>query len=85
MSPWRNVEELAPAELELVVDENERVMKTSIAKGRRPRSIYRANRSGGCPRCGGRIRSRGQGDDNRTAYWCPAARPDDEKTALTQA
>ena len=25
----------------------------------------------GCPRCGGRISLRGQGDDNRTAYWCP--------------
>ncbi len=24
-----------------------------------------------CPRCGGRIRSWGQGDDNRMTYWCP--------------
>jgi endonuclease-8 len=24
-----------------------------------------------CPRCGERIRARGQGDDNRTTYWCP--------------
>ena len=24
-----------------------------------------------CPRCGERILSRGQGDDNRIAYWCP--------------
>jgi endonuclease VIII len=24
-----------------------------------------------CPRCRTRIRSRGQGDDNRTTYWCP--------------
>ena len=34
------------------------------------RRIYgRAGRP--CPRCGERIRSRGQGDDNRTTYWCP--------------
>ena len=34
-------------------------------------SVYR--RAGrGCPRCGGEIRSRGLGDENRTAYWCPA-------------
>ena len=72
VSPWRMVEELDPDELELVVAENERVMRTSIAKGRRPRAIYRANSTGGCPRCGTRIESRGQGDDNRTAYWCPA-------------
>ena len=24
-----------------------------------------------CRRCGTRIRARGQGDDNRTTYWCP--------------
>jgi len=71
VSPWRKVEDLGADELELVVAENERVMRTSMAKGRRPRSIYRANRTGGCPRCGSRIASRGQGDDNRTAYWCP--------------
>lgn len=29
----------------------------------------RANRP--CRRCGTAIRSRGQGDDNRTSYWCP--------------
>ena len=23
-----------------------------------------------CPRCGAKIRARGQGDDNRTTYWC---------------
>ena len=24
-----------------------------------------------CPRCATKIRARGQGDDNRTTYWCP--------------
>jgi len=71
MSPWRRVEELSRAELERLVRENERVMQISMAKGRRPRAIYRANRRG-CPACGGRISARGQGDANRTAYWCPA-------------
>ena len=43
--------------------------------GRRPpRAVYR--RAGrGCPRCGEPIRSRGLGDANRTAYWCPACQP----------
>ena len=72
VSPWRKVEDLEASELELVVAENERVMRVSVAKGRRPRSIYRANPGGRCPRCGGPISSRGQGDDNRTAYWCAA-------------
>ncbi len=69
VSPWRKVDQLTADELELVVAENERVMKISIAKGRRPHSIYRATRRG-CPRCGAAVQSRGQGDDNRIAYWC---------------
>ncbi len=68
VDPFRKVEELSDDELELVVDENERVMRESMAKGRRPRAIYRARQ---CPSCGGPVSSRGQGDDNRTAYWCP--------------
>jgi endonuclease VIII len=70
IDPWRKVQDLAPAELAAVVEENTRVMKLSIAQGRRPHSIYRAHRRG-CPRCGGRVSVRGQGDDNRATYWCP--------------
>ena len=45
-------------------------MLASVARGaRRPRAVYR--RSGRpCPRCGTTIRSRGMGEQNRTAYWC---------------
>lgn len=70
VSPWRKVEELSVSELESVVEENQKVMLISMAKGRRPRAIYGAHRRG-CPRCGGPVRSLGQGDDNRTAHWCP--------------
>lgn len=70
-SPLRLVEDLEPELLERIVRENEKVMEISMAKGRRPRSIYRANRKG-CPACGGRIEVQGQGDANRMAYWCPA-------------
>jgi endonuclease-8 len=71
VSPWRKVVELDDRELELVVAESERVKRTTMAQGRRPRSLDRATRTGGCPHCGTQIASRGQGDDNRTAYWCP--------------
>jgi endonuclease-8 len=71
ISPWRPVSDLAPDELERVVAETERIMRESVANGRRPRAIYRATRTG-CPACGGPISARGQGDDNRTAYWCPS-------------
>ena len=44
--------------------------------GRRRRSVYRrAGRP--CPRCGEPIRSRGQGEANRIAYWCPGCQRGD--------
>ena len=39
-----------------------------------PRSIVHqvyGKRGQPCPRCGTPIRARGQGDDNRSTYWCP--------------
>ncbi len=45
--------------------------------GRGEHAVYRrAGRP--CPRCGTPIRSRGQGDDNRTAYWCPLCQRGEE-------
>jgi endonuclease-8 len=70
IDPWRRVEELEPDEAVRLVRANERVMRISLARGRRPRSIY-GNARRGCPRCGTPVRSRGQGDANRIAYWCP--------------
>jgi endonuclease-8 len=71
IDPWRRVDELDSEEAVRLVHANQRVMQVSLRKGRRPRSIYRAT-ARGCPRCGTKIRSRGQGDANRTAYWCPS-------------
>ena len=39
-----------------------------------PRAVYgRARRP--CRRCGTPVRSRAQGEDNRTTYWCPTCQP----------
>jgi endonuclease-8 len=70
VSPWRQIAELDPEEAQRVLLANQRVMRIGLERGRRPRSIYRGTRES-CPRCGGRILSRGQGDANRMAYWCP--------------
>jgi endonuclease-8 len=71
VSPWRRLGELGDAELERVLAQAARLMGASLENGREERRIYRrAGRP--CPRCGVPIRSRGQGDDNRTAYWCPS-------------
>jgi endonuclease-8 len=48
-------------------------MRDSAARGfaARPRAVHgRAGRP--CPRCGATISARGQGDDNRTTFWCSA-------------
>ena len=74
VSPWRKVDELSSAELDAVVGENAEVMRIGLETGRRPSSIYGGGRRR-CPACHGRIVSRGQGDDNRIAYWCPRCQP----------
>ena len=70
ISPWRRVAELSDEELTRIVRESERIMRVAIERGRRPASIYRANRRG-CPACGGPVSVLGQGDANRSTYWCP--------------
>jgi endonuclease-8 len=70
VSPWRTVGETYDEELQLVLDQAARLMRASVEGIRGRRAVYRrAGRP--CPRCGTPIGSRGQGDDNRIAYWCP--------------
>ena len=70
VSPWRPVGDLSPAELRAVAGSTRALMAAAAESGRQPKRIYR--RAGmPCPRCRAPIRSRGQGDDARTSYWCP--------------
>ena len=70
LSPWRHLGELDNGDLERVVAATTALMRSALESGRQPKRIYR--RAGEpCPRCGAAISSRGQGDANRTAYWCP--------------
>ena len=76
ISPWRRLADLAHEELLAVLGEAHRLMAASAAGGRPARHVYR--RVGRpCPRCGTPIVSRLQGDDARTAYWCPACQAGD--------
>jgi endonuclease-8 len=70
VDPWRRVGELSDEELREVVEDAHKLMGAAVETGRHPFTIYRRRR-GACPRCRGPISSRGQGDDNRTTYWCP--------------
>jgi endonuclease-8 len=71
LDPWRPISALEDEELRSVLEAARRLMERSVAEGRPVRAVYK--RSGRpCPSCGGTVRSRGQGDANRTTYWCPA-------------
>jgi endonuclease VIII len=69
LDPWRPIADLDDNELRSVLLAARELMLPAVAGGRRTHAVYRARRS--CPVCGGRIASRGQGDANRTTYWCP--------------
>jgi endonuclease-8 len=70
VSPWLRVGEASDEELEGVLREASRLMRAALEGRSDGRAVYRrAGRP--CRRCGEPIRSRGQGDANRTAYWCP--------------
>ena len=70
VSPWTAVRDASDASLRGAVAKARALMQESLASGRPGRRVYRrAGRP--CRRCGTIVRSRGQGDANRTAYWCP--------------
>lgn len=71
LDPWHEVGDLAGEQLRHVAQAAHDLMRVAVDEGRGDRSVYRrAGRP--CPRCGTSIRSRGQGDANRTTYWCPS-------------
>ncbi len=70
VSPWRRVGELAGDEPRELVAACRWIMETALTRGSRPKRIYGSLARRPCPRCGGRIRAHGQGDDNRVTYWC---------------
>jgi len=69
LDPWRPVGEFSDEELGRVLLAAREAMLEAVASGRHPSRVYR--RRGPCTVCGGPIASRGQGDANRTTYWCP--------------
>jgi endonuclease-8 len=72
VSPWRATGEVGDAEALRAVNAIRPLMQDSALTGMQDRHkvIYRREGTP-CPRCGTRIAARGQGDDNRTTYWCP--------------
>ena len=74
IDPWRRLAEVSDEEALAVVEAARPLMQASVERGGRGigRELEVFDRAGRpCPRCGTPIRARGQGDDNRTTYWCP--------------
>jgi len=69
LDPWRPIADLSDEDLLAVLAAARSLMRKAVATGRHTYAVYRARRP--CPSCGGRIAARGQGDANRTTYWCP--------------
>jgi endonuclease-8 len=70
VDPWRPVGEVSASEALAIIDAIRPRMLRSAADG--PRTIQpRVYRRPSCPRCGTAVSVRGQGDANRTTYWCP--------------
>jgi endonuclease-8 len=70
IDPWRRTADVSDEEALAVIAAARPRMADSARGGMQMREqhVYRASR---CPRCRGAISSRGQGDGNRTTYWCP--------------
>ncbi len=74
VSPWRPLGEVTDEELRRVLEWAGQAMRRSLDTGRTETKVT-ARAGQPCPRCRTPIRSHGQGDDNRTAYWCPSCQP----------
>ncbi|HJV09745.1 MAG TPA: DNA-formamidopyrimidine glycosylase family protein [Acidimicrobiales bacterium] len=75
-SPWAPVSAITDHQLDALMSTASRIMTAGLdgPAGRPPRWVYR--RSGeGCRRCRTTILSRAQGEQARTAYWCPTCQP----------
>jgi endonuclease VIII len=71
VDPWRPAGRVRDDEALAIVRAARERMRRSAAGAHEPRSVYAAA-GRPCPRCGGIVKARGQGDDNRRTFWCPS-------------
>ena len=77
LSPWCLLRNVTDDALEQALAWARNAMTAAVSGDRPRRSAYRrAGRP--CRRCGTPIESRGLGEANRTAYWCPSCQPQPE-------
>jgi endonuclease-8 len=70
VSPWRRLADVSEDDRRRALDAAAALMRDSVdGRVHRNRAYRLVGRP--CSRCGATIRSYGQGDANRTTYWCP--------------
>jgi endonuclease-8 len=78
LNPWTPLSAVTDEQLDALVSTAGHLMQASVASRTGApdgRSVYRrAGRP--CPRCRTPVKSRRQGEQGRTAYWCPTCQPD---------
>jgi endonuclease-8 len=75
LSPWQRLSDVAPADRLRALETAAALMRASVDAGHDLKKNVHGRAGRGCPRCGTSIRSWGQGDANRIAYWCPVCQP----------
>jgi endonuclease-8 len=78
VSPWRRLRDVPDEGRRRSLEAAAELMRDSVDtdRARRHRVYRRVGQP--CPRCRTKIRSWGQGDDNRMAYWCPGCQAGDD-------
>jgi len=71
VDPWRRIGDLDDEELRTVLTAAREQMLSAVERGDRHQFRIYKRRQSVCPSCRGPVSSRGQGDANRTTYWCP--------------
>jgi endonuclease VIII len=78
LSPWLRLHDVPEPDRRRALEAAAELMRAAVDGAHRGgHQVYR--RVGRpCPRCGTRVRSFGQGDDNRMTYWCPGCQAGDD-------
>jgi endonuclease-8 len=69
LDPWRPLGDLSDDDLRAALEVARAQMLAAVTSGGRHRFAVYKHR-GPCVRCRGPVRHRGQGDANRTTWWC---------------
>jgi endonuclease-8 len=75
LSPWQRISDVARADRLRALETAAALMRVSVDAGHELKKNVHGRAGRACPRCATPIRSWGQGDANRIAYWCPVCQP----------